>query len=193
MKIKSYINNLDSGKQRTDFYPVLEDIFSRFVPMFNNVLRDLASKRYNARRVDESGDTYEAEDRITPKMWKAYSDGIWEEGGKYLKVPGSEGFDVDEMDEEDEDYDEDDNIRLWRLGQLTGTKWGPPTLDEELEKQVTLNGKDVKVIVKLANIILTPERTEYPGGSWHVEAMLVSIYTTLPVYHFLSEPREEKF
>ena len=28
-----------------------------------------------------------------------------------------------------------------------------------------------KVIVKLANIVLTPERPKYKGGAWHVEGM----------------------
>jgi hypothetical protein len=28
------------------------------------------------------------------------------------------------------------------------------------------------VIVKLASIVLTPDRPSYPAGSWHVEGML---------------------
>lgn len=32
----------------------------------------------------------------------------------------------------------------------------------------------LQVIVKLANIHLTPEEPEYEGGSWHVEGQLVS-------------------
>lgn len=34
--------------------------------------------------------------------------------------------------------------------------------------------RGLQVIVKLANIELTPEQPEYPGGSWHVEGQLVS-------------------
>ena len=29
----------------------------------------------------------------------------------------------------------------------------------------------VQVIVKYAEIVVTPERPEYPGGAWHVEGM----------------------
>lgn len=43
-------------------------------------------------------------------------------------------------------------------------------LDAVQEKE-TLRNCDVQVIVKLANIILTPEKPEYPGGVWHVEGM----------------------
>jgi len=36
---------------------------------------------------------------------------------------------------------------------------------------VNLNGRNLQVIVKLANIVLTPEKPKYPGGVWHVEGM----------------------
>lgn len=36
-------------------------------------------------------------------------------------------------------------------------------------KRVRLAGCTLQVIVKLANIILTPEKPKYPGGKWHVE------------------------
>ncbi|MFF3570608.1 DUF4246 family protein [Nocardia jiangxiensis] len=33
-------------------------------------------------------------------------------------------------------------------------------------------GRRLQLIVKLANIHLTPENSEYSGGTWHVEAMM---------------------
>ncbi|KAJ6184216.1 hypothetical protein N7519_005517 [Penicillium mononematosum] len=33
--------------------------------------------------------------------------------------------------------------------------------------------KSLQVIVKLANIELTPEKPDYEGGSWHIEGQLV--------------------
>ncbi|KAJ3032479.1 hypothetical protein HDV00_007444 [Rhizophlyctis rosea] len=36
---------------------------------------------------------------------------------------------------------------------------------------VSLQGRNLQVIVKLANIHLTPEKPDYPGGGWHVEGM----------------------
>jgi hypothetical protein len=43
---------------------------------------------------------------------------------------------------------------------------------EKVQKTVSLNGKIVQCIVKLANLVLTPENPEYPGGVWHVEGQL---------------------
>ena len=41
----------------------------------------------------------------------------------------------------------------------------------DLRKDFSANG--LQIIVKLANIELTPEKPEYEGGTWHVEGQLV--------------------
>ena len=54
----------------------------------------------------------------------------------------------------------------------------PGTMNLKLEKSVDLKRdyghRGLQVIVKLANIELTPEMPEYEGGTWHVEGQLVS-------------------
>ena len=42
--------------------------------------------------------------------------------------------------------------------------------------QISLKGRTLQVIVKLANIILTPEKPEYPGGKWHAEGLSQSCF-----------------
>ncbi len=37
---------------------------------------------------------------------------------------------------------------------------------------LVLTGRTLQVIVKLADIVLTPDKSRYPDGSWHVELML---------------------
>jgi hypothetical protein len=53
-----------------------------------------------------------------------------------------------------------------------------PTLD--LKNKYLESG--LQIIVKLANIHLTPENPSYEGGSWHVEGQLVSF-----LFHFFLE------
>ena len=43
---------------------------------------------------------------------------------------------------------------------------------EVMNDRISLKGRTLQVIVRLANIVLTPERPEYPGGKWHVEGSL---------------------
>ena len=38
-----------------------------------------------------------------------------------------------------------------------------------MKDRLSLKGRILQVIVKMENIILTPERSEYPGGRWRVE------------------------
>ncbi len=46
----------------------------------------------------------------------------------------------------------------------------PPSTEERIE--VNLKGRTLQVIIKLANIVLTPKKPKYPGGAWHIEGML---------------------
>lgn len=89
--------------------------------------------------------------------------------------------------------DEDDNVysnRLdaWRRSKLL--KPGPVPfvpLDFDEETGVVLETdfaeKGLQVIVKLANIQLTPEKPNYDGGSWHVEGQLVSSFHPFLIHH----------
>jgi hypothetical protein len=52
------------------------------------------------------------------------------------------------------------------------TKTLKPERSVDLKRDYGERG--LQVIVKLANIHLTPEKPRYEGGSWHVEGQLVS-------------------
>ena len=61
---------------------------------------------------------------------------------------------------------------------MTDEYYKPGTEDLLEEMKVDLRReyghRGLQVIVKLANIELTPEKPEYEGGTWHVEGQLVS-------------------
>ena len=56
---------------------------------------------------------------------------------------------------------------------------------ENLEPEMTVDlkrdygNRGLQIIVKLANIELTPEKPNYEGGTWHVEGQLVSYCTMM--------------
>ncbi|GAA3990839.1 hypothetical protein GCM10022247_07090 [Allokutzneria multivorans] len=50
-----------------------------------------------------------------------------------------------------------------------------------------LRGRRLQVIVKLANIHLTPEKPEYAGGSWHVEGMMNERIVSTCIYYWDNE------
>jgi hypothetical protein len=47
--------------------------------------------------------------------------------------------------------------------------------------------KNLQVIVKLANIHLTPEKPSYPGGSWHIEGQLNERIVATALYYYDNE------
>ncbi|RPD53860.1 hypothetical protein L226DRAFT_472741 [Lentinus tigrinus ALCF2SS1-7] len=86
------------------------------------------------------------------------------------------------------DYDDDDyqewKSRRWPLIPDPPT-FAPPT--EEGRINVSLKGCSIRVIIKLANIILTPEKPTYPGGSWHIEGMENERIVATGIYYYASE------
>jgi hypothetical protein len=57
----------------------------------------------------------------------------------------------------------------------------------ETKHVVNLNGRTVQVIVKLANIILTPDDPHYNGGVWHVEGMENERIVATGIYYYHTE------
>ncbi|KAI9060687.1 hypothetical protein FKP32DRAFT_1577366 [Trametes sanguinea] len=51
----------------------------------------------------------------------------------------------------------------------------------------SLKGRTVQVIVKLANIVLTPEKPAYNGGAWHVEGTANERIVATGLYYYASE------
>lgn len=120
--------------------------------------------------------------------------GIDSDDGDSLRIQYSLSFDPDPEDiadedkpprrddEEEDDYDD----RIWEWEE--SIRRAVPCDPEEFEPLTrAANGdsemvdlfKDhaehgLQVIVKLANIELTPEKPSYSGGSWHVEGQLVN-------------------
>ncbi|KAH9914461.1 uncharacterized protein B0H18DRAFT_1215946 [Fomitopsis serialis] len=136
-------------------------------------------------------DRLRAEDR---KVWEAgrdkFLDDEWDvflatcpsEDEKWVEPPYSEFKEVNYF------------VKLldeW-LGAQAEHLWpdSKPSYDGGLDgvkKTVDLRGKTLHVIVKLANIVLTPEKPEYSGGTWHVEGMDNEAIVSTFIYYYDTE------
>ncbi|KAF9009329.1 hypothetical protein BDZ89DRAFT_1143863 [Hymenopellis radicata] len=160
----AYINNLHPDAH-TDLYPVIEELVARAVPMFERVLSGLKHPLSKARMVTEprwNHDTKNNEQVHTIPC-------IWEKDGKSIGVPRPDQFGINSQGWKNKDYEEFENSLTKRLPRPL------PAYDGALDgvkKTVSLAGATLQIIVKLANIVLTPENPSYAGGSWHVEGML---------------------
>ncbi|MBD0837252.1 DUF4246 domain-containing protein [Streptomyces sp. TRM68416] len=162
---RSYVNNVHPDRHR-ELAAVLPELFARMRPLLENVLTDLHHPRPLRIEADPYG-WYDSKPEHPDRA--SYSD--------------------------DEAYAE--AVRTW--GTASDDWWEnrrpvipdapaftPPELPDE-SARVDLRGRRLQVIVKLATIHLTPDKPEYPGGSWHVEGMLNERIVSTGIYYWDSE------
>ncbi|KAG9041731.1 hypothetical protein FS837_011825 [Tulasnella sp. UAMH 9824] len=161
-KAVSYINNLHPS--HTELYSIIEALVARFSFLFDRVLTDLSCFH----------ETWHP--RITEHY--TFEDGIY---------PGEEPEQED--GEDDDEYDA--RIEAWNMQRPLSLPTVPTdgyTKDiSKRPKAYTIRGKEAQIIVKLANIHLTPEKPVYPGGSWHVEGMANERIVASGIYYYDSE------
>ncbi|OBZ77481.1 hypothetical protein A0H81_02708 [Grifola frondosa] len=94
-----------------------------------------------------------------------------------------------EDEESESDLSDDEMDARWRKFHWPvihdPAPFSPPT--QEGRTPLSLNGRKLQVIIKLANIVLTPERPKYPGGSWHVEGMVNEEIVATGIYYYASD------
>ena len=153
-RITSYINNLHPKKFKP-LYNAIEKIIVKSIVLWNRTLDD----RTPDVRVPFDGPEYE--------------------------VDAADQIPAQESGEDDDDYEQrvdDAYEHQRRVKELSIVLPEPDEFSEPVEDDdiAILNLREdfkesgLQVIVKLANIHLTPEKPEYGGGSWHVEGQLVS-------------------
>lgn len=179
----SYINNLHPEKH-TVLYDIVEQLIQYSIPLWsrtlapqNNEDKDTAQAstlripytcvstgpRLNRPSRPKKLAAEEATIIVDDDEGKEWEDEEWE----------SANDDGPDTDEEDEDYIFGPVI-LPDAGRFSA----PSAEVMDLREKFSTRG--LQVIVKLANIILTPEKPEYPGGSWHVEGQIVRSHPLSP-------------
>ncbi|KAJ7119523.1 hypothetical protein C8R44DRAFT_788312 [Mycena epipterygia] len=157
--LSPYINNLHPVLHQP-LYPIIEEVLTGFIPLFERVLSD--TNRENGRSpFANSGRLGEISC-------------IWGPDGR--PEPGS---DEDEDEVMEKFYDSFDRV-FPEANDYTG----------QLEagfSPISLRGRTVQCIIKLANIHLTPERPGYEGGSWHVEGMKNESIAASGIYYYDEE------
>jgi len=145
-----YINNIHPTHNK-ELYSVIPEILQRAVPMFERVLSDLLRPLLPMRIVTSGGRGWGGEET---------ADCIWENGIPTVGSSSEEEYLADEDAWEKKHKRIFPDARAKYDGDL-----------KVMNDRLSLKGRTLQVIVKLANIVLTPEKSEYPGGKWHVEGL----------------------
>jgi hypothetical protein len=170
-----YINNLDP-KAHAIVYPVISSLVEAAVPLWERVLSDLRAPLSPSRIKQESiyycnSSFYSGYVKSIDCIWKGES-----------PIPDS-----DEEDEHDEDPDAWYDKRVQDQTVYESLDAYDGALEKTVKKTVSLSRSTIQVIVKLANIILTPEKPEYGGRTWHVEGMQNEHIVSTFIYYYDEE------
>lgn len=165
-KITSYINNLlPDGNE--GLYSAIEKVITASIPLWKKALRSTCFP-YNTPRMVLQGDGF---DRDAVRN-----------AGDQEGTSGNEDGDTSSSHSEDEDSgDETDGSNNQYFIKVpepdTYEKRERSSTDKKAHKfDKSFPGKKLQVIVKLANIHLTPEKPSYNGGSWHVEVSAIHVH-----------------
>ncbi|KAI9932099.1 hypothetical protein ASPWEDRAFT_171776 [Aspergillus wentii DTO 134E9] len=161
-RIASYINNLRPDKH-SNLYEIIQKIISQTIPLWNKTLTPLMDDPHN--RINYS---------------------------KVVYLPGSTPKPKQEPGESEDDYW--DREWEWETSRPVKAphvgKFRPPIVfseDENVNLHRSFREKGLQVIVKLANIELTPEKPSYAGGSWHIEGQMNEHICASAIYYYDSE------
>ncbi|MFF3885691.1 DUF4246 domain-containing protein [Streptomyces sp. NPDC001914] len=163
---RSYVNNVHP-ETHAELASVLPDLFARMRPLLENVLTDLRHPRPLRIEADPYG-WYESREPEYPDK-ASYGDA--ETYAEAVRV----------WEEAHDDW--------WENRRPTipdAPAFASPALPDQSARE-DLRGRGLQVIVKLATIHLTPDKPEYPGGSWHVEGMLNERIVSTGIYYWDSE------
>jgi hypothetical protein len=144
---------------------VIERIIELAIPLWNQTLTPLESPLYNVPRIDYDFCEYDPDPEALPEDQKPqqllnetegdYYERLdeWARNTRRVVKPEPEKFELPRWDLNTDGKQLNDEMRV------------------DLKKEFRERG--LQVIVKLANIHLTPEKPNYAGGTWHVEGQLV--------------------
>ena len=139
-----YINNVHPTRHK-DLYSVIPEVLKHALPMFERVLSDMIRPLLRMR-VFTSVNHGQTDEESADCIWDG--DVVRENPSsrkEYEKLLARHSFRIPEA-------------RKFYDGDL-----------EVMKDRISLRDRTFQVIVKFANVVLTPEKPRYPGGRWHVE------------------------
>jgi hypothetical protein len=145
-----YINNIHPT-HHAHLYRVIPQILQRTIPMFERVLSDLSRPMIPWKVKSTQWYLNDHSVDIAPCIW-----------------PNSKPYAEDPEEENETDMD------AWYMKhpKILPDAKGPYKDDLKIvQKTVSLKGSTVQCIVKLANIVLTPDQPDYIGEKWQVEGV----------------------
>ena len=204
IKIMSYINNLHPAHHRP-LYAVIERLISKSVPLWDRVLSSIGPPNTRTplwqTRISMTDTEYEFPQGMNRPQTSSTNGGrdCEAEVEGHLEEIEEQGNNEARSNREDEEEDGYEDEGFWQRAARMIVKpepgdyasWASSVAGANsattfnLRKDFAKDG--IQVIVKLANIELTPTTPEYDGGSWQIEGQLNEHICASALYYYDSE------
>ncbi|KAI0716774.1 hypothetical protein C8Q76DRAFT_417198 [Earliella scabrosa] len=123
--------------------------------------------------------------RFVPMFERVLSDALSAEPELAVQVDPYDWYEgIAKQPDDPAGYDEWERVHQWPI--IPDPVPFQPQPESE-RVHYSLKGRKLQVIVKLANIHLTPDKPRYPGGSWHVEGMANEAIVATGLYYYACE------
>lgn len=164
-KITTYINNLHPVRHQK-LYGVVEQVITAAIPLWELTLAPLIPDFSHTPRIEYTDVVYDPDPENGPE-----TDGPQQ----------GQDEDEDEYAERREEWYK--SVRKVVLPDAEENFQAPPE-SEPLNLREMYASRGLQIIVKLANIELTPEKPKYEGGTWHVEGQLNEHICATALYYY---------
>ncbi|KAI8620169.1 hypothetical protein BC830DRAFT_1100565 [Chytriomyces sp. MP71] len=167
VEIASYINNLHRSVH-AQLYADISAIFEDILPMFELTMGSFDTEPPVRMETAMDNATYQIDQDdyfLTEFILSRYGPDADVKDAK-LRHEAQNRLDFDAFVDDMQDRGEGRPAQLPGMPEIFD-----PSLHAASVGKFKLNGKTLQVIVKMANIHLTPENPAFNGGSWHLEGM----------------------
>ncbi|KAK6505703.1 hypothetical protein TWF481_007595 [Arthrobotrys musiformis] len=192
-KIASYINNLSLPSEEKTFHPILEKVFTAFVPLFNHVLAETERQAWvESRCVDPTPWKSRVNDGTLLASRKACEDATEEllsqmEKTGQMKIDPFEGLGVPGTPRPERHQSMFPIRNSYKL--ITDAVWTPP----KISRFNKLEGRTAKVVVSMVNILLSPENPEYKPEEWQLNGFRNERIIATGIYTYAQENITEPY
>ncbi|PPQ85699.1 hypothetical protein CVT26_005855, partial [Gymnopilus dilepis] len=173
-RITTYINNLHPQEEKP-LYALIEKLIEASIPLWDKSLAPLSEDSFMVNRdqripyesVKYDPDPEDLSDSEGPQQLPGEDeDAYWERREEWIQAM------------------REANLVMPEPGEFTPLE-EPPKFG--LREVYGGRGRGLQVIVKLANIELTPEKPRYERGSWHVEGQMNEHIVASALYYYSNE------
>ncbi|RPA86334.1 hypothetical protein BJ508DRAFT_373076 [Ascobolus immersus RN42] len=178
-----YINNLHP-RHHALLYSTISAVLEKCIPLFNEILTQTISPRCD--RTPES--SYNHWSEVSYEEYQTVSTRCRDPEDEEEALSSIQSTmhwvrrENPGMSEEDLRKRAEEGVcRIFRIPPCLDFK---PPLVSQFSKVDLSKHHRIQVIVKLANIVLTPENPKYGGGSWHVEGAMNERIVASAIYYY---------